>query len=436
MGFMAGDELNALVRPDRVHRRVYTDPAIFDLEMARIFGSAWIYVGHESMAKTPGTWFASRIGSEPLIITRDENGKLHALVNRCTHRGAKVCVGEHGEAKHLMCPYHAWTFHLNGDLESIPVPRGYPADFDRTALALKRVARFDSYKGFLFASLAPRGPALADYLGPLKEAFDNMVDRSPTGELQAEGGVFKQEFAGNWKLHMENAVDLVHPGVVHESSVVAARDVQKMTTGHNGQSLQMYASNGLTLAEWDRVPLHGAAQGHVYMGAFYRSGDIAPERQDPVFQSYRASLVARHGEEKTKAVLARQTFNNLVYPNVSVNPLFLTLRLIQPIAVDRTVVYSSCFRMVGAPDEFFHQTVTFLSTANSPASLISTDDLETFERCQAGLGATTSEWINLQRNVHTDKLNEDGSVLANGTSELGVRAMMRSWLNHMTGAAA
>ena len=172
------------------------------------------------------------------------------------------------------------------------------------------------------------------------------------------------------------------------------------------------------------------------VGAFYRSGDIAPERQDPVFQSYRASLVARHGEEKTKAVLARQTFNNLVYPNVSVNPLFLTLRLIQPIAVDRTVVYSSCFRMVGAPDEFFHQTVTFLSTANSPASLISTDDLETFERCQAGLGATTSEWINLQRNVHTDTLNEDGSVVANGTSELGVRAMMRSWLTHMTGAAA
>jgi phenylpropionate dioxygenase-like ring-hydroxylating dioxygenase large terminal subunit len=437
MSFMARDEIASLVKPDRVHRRLYTDPDIFELEMDRIFGQAWIYVGHESMAKKPGDWFQARMGREPIVVTRDAAGKLHAMVNRCPHRGARVCTGERGNAPHLTCPYHAWTFHLDGSLDAVPRVKGYPENFDPNALGMPKVARFDSYRGFLFASLTPRGPTLEDYLGPLKDAFDNMIDRSPDGQLEATGGVCKQEFAGNWKMHMENAVDLVHPGVVHESSVAAARSHSDSAgPGREGQPLQMFRSNGLSLAEWENVNLVGSPRGHVYMGAFYNSGSIAPERTDPLFLGYRAKLVARHGEEKTKAILARKTFNNLVYPNVSINPLFQTLRFIQPIAVDKTVVYSSCFRLVGAPDEFFRQTVTFLATTNSPSSLISTDDLEIFERCQASLPSRTNEWLNLQRNVHTDRLDNDGTVQANGTSEMPIRVQMRAWLDHMTGEPA
>ena len=154
-----------------------------------------------------------------------------------------------------------------------------------------------------------------------------------------------------------------------------------------------------------------------------------------MFQGYRAALVARHGEEKTRRILGRQTFNNLIYPNLSINPLFATMRIIQPLAVDRTVVFSHCFRLVGAPQEMFRQSVTFLSTANSPASLISTDDLETFERCQAGLDSQGTDWVDISRQLGADNRAEDGGLVGAGTSEMPVRLQFKAWLSHMAEAA-
>jgi phenylpropionate dioxygenase-like ring-hydroxylating dioxygenase large terminal subunit len=437
---LSNDDIAALVRPDRVHRRVYTDPAVFELEMERIFGRSWIYVGHESMVRHSGGFFLAQVGREPVVITRDEHGALHGLINRCPHRGARVCAAPRGNARQLTCPYHAWSFRLDGSLEALPLRSGYTASFDLAdpANGMARVARIASYRGFIFVSIAAEGPDLPAHLGPMAAALDNMVDRSPTGALEAAGGTFRQEFAGNWKLHMENATDLIHPGVVHASSVASARSHRSAEprNGAASQPIQMYEANGIGMAAWDRVPLQGFPQGHCYMGAFYRDGVIAPERQDPAFASYRAALVDRLGPEQADAVLARRTFNNLIYPNLSVNPQFQTLRLIQPIAVDRTVVHSACFRMVGAPDALFHQTITFLSTANSPASLVATDDFETFERCQRGLASTGHDWVNVGRNIDRDVQYGDGARLATGTSEMAIRVQYGAWLRAMAGSEA
>jgi phenylpropionate dioxygenase-like ring-hydroxylating dioxygenase large terminal subunit len=432
-------DIASLIHADRVHRRVYTDPEIFELEMARIFGRAWIYVGHESQIRQPGDFFLSQLGRLPVIVTRHADGAINVLVNRCAHRGARVCNVQSGRTRGFVCPYHAWTFRTAGTLASVPLQGGYGAGFDLAdpARGLTHVARVDSYRGFIFASQAPNGPALLDYLGEITEAIDNMVDRSPTGELELAPAHFKQEFAANWKLHMENAVDLVHPLYVHMSSVASARGTAsaQSSDSRNGQAIQMYKANGLTLGEADQVRMHGSERGHIFMNAFYKDGDIAPERQDPVFLTYRQSLVARHGEEKTRRILARQTFNNLIYPNLSINPLFQTLRIIQPLSVGRTVVFSHCFRLVGAPAEMFHQSVTFLSTANSPASLISTDDLETFERCQLGLDSRGTDWIDLSRQLGADQSLDDGRMVANGTSEMPMRLQFKAWLAHMAEAA-
>ena len=209
-----------------------------------------------------------------------------------------MCTVPSGRTRGFVCPYHAWTFRTDGTLASVPLQSGYGADFNPKdpARGLTPVARVDSYRGFIFASQAAVGPALVDYLGEIAEAIDNMVDRSPSGELQLAPAHFKQEFAANWKLHMENAVDLVHPLYVHMSSVASARGTASaQTEGRDGQAIQMYKANGLTLADADQLAMHGSERGHVYMNAFYKEGDIAPERADPVFLAYRQSLVARHG---------------------------------------------------------------------------------------------------------------------------------------------
>ena len=197
----------------------------------------------------------------------------------------------------------------------------------------------------------------------------------------------------------------------------------------------MLLANGLRLSEWDGVGLRAFPQGHIYMDGFYRDGVIAPERSDPVFDRYRAALVERHGEDKTRAILGVDRFNNLIWPALSVNSRFQTLRIVQPVSVDHTIVTSCCFRLEGAPPEMFELSLRFLNTASSPASLVATDDLEIFERCQRGLQDSAADWVDLGRGMHQDRLAADGSTSSPGTSELPIRNQMHAWRAHMTAMA-
>src|SRR5688572_14282017 len=111
----------SLVRPGRVHRDVYTSPAIFDLEMDRIFGQAWVYVGHESQIPNPGDYWTTLIGRNSVVMVRDKNHAVRVLHNRCPHKGAKVVAEGCGNVGPLLrCPYHAWTFKLDGTMLGVP----------------------------------------------------------------------------------------------------------------------------------------------------------------------------------------------------------------------------------------------------------------------------------------------------------------------------
>ena len=94
-------DIAALVEPDRVHRKAYVDPDIFELEMERIFERLWIYVGHESQVKNPGDFYLARIGRQPMMMVRDRRGDIHVLYNRCPHRGARICSARRGNAGDL-----------------------------------------------------------------------------------------------------------------------------------------------------------------------------------------------------------------------------------------------------------------------------------------------------------------------------------------------
>jgi hypothetical protein len=193
----------------------------------------------------------------------------------------------------------------------------------------------------------------------------------------------------------------------------------------------MFLANGMRASEWDAVPLHAFPGGHVYMGGFYRRGVIAPEREDAVYRRYREALVARHGEDKAAAVLAVDRFNNLVWPNVSVNSRFAAMRVVQPLAADHTVVEVVCFRLDGAPQEMHELTLQFVNLAASPASLVASDDLEIFERCQRGLQDAASDWIDVRRGALGDRGQPDGSTLGSGTSELAIRHQFAAWQRYM-----
>jgi phenylpropionate dioxygenase-like ring-hydroxylating dioxygenase large terminal subunit len=427
--------VDQLVRAHSVHRSAYVDPQVFEIEQARIFRRAWLYVAHESEIPAPGDFVLTRLGAEEVLLVRQEHGALALLHNRCAHRGTRIVTQPAGNARQFRCPYHAWTYRLDGSLLGVPLPEGYPPSFDvkDPALGLPRVARVESYRGFVFGSHDPAAPPLAEFLGPLGSVFDNMLDRAPAGSVSRFGGRFQLEYRGNWKMFMENAVDLVHPGFVHRSSVEAAR-AHPEALGADGvaqQGAQMFLANGLAAPQWNEVPVHAFPGGHAYMGGFYRSGVIAPDREDAVFERYRRALVARHGEEKTGRVLAVDRFNNLVWPTLSVNSRFAALRVVKPLAANRTVVEVHCFRLDGAPEEMHDLTLQFVNLAASPASLVASDDLEIFERCQAGLESAANDWIDMRRGVLADEAQPDGSRRSPGTSEVAMRNQFETWKRYL-----
>src|SRR5207302_5798553 len=219
----ANEQLAMLVQPDRVHRSVYADPAIFELEMERIFGRAWLVLGHDSQVRNAGDYFTTRMGREPVVVIRHEDGSVRVLVNRCAHRGSMVCAEGRGNAERFVCPYHGWSYARAGELKAAPFASGY-APGKLAELRLLAVPRVAVYRGFIFASLAPSGETLEEFLGPARASFDDFVDRAPGGELEVAGGVFKHAYNGNWKLMPENHLDGAHPAWVHASSVAVARN--------------------------------------------------------------------------------------------------------------------------------------------------------------------------------------------------------------------
>src|SRR5258708_23871247 len=102
----ANEQLAMLVQPDRVHRSVYADPAIFELELERIFGRAWLVLGHESQVRNAGDYFTTRMGREPVIVARQDDGSVRPLINRCGHPGSMVCAHGRCNAAPILRPYH------------------------------------------------------------------------------------------------------------------------------------------------------------------------------------------------------------------------------------------------------------------------------------------------------------------------------------------
>jgi phenylpropionate dioxygenase-like ring-hydroxylating dioxygenase large terminal subunit len=431
-------DLRALVRPDHVHRRAYADPAVFDLEQERIFGRLWLYVAHESQLRKAGDFVRTRLAAHEVIVTRDHEGHIRVLHNRCPHRGARLCMVDRGSSRLFSCPYHAWVFRPDGSLASVPHRKSYPENFDLTDPQnhMRRVEHVASYRGFVFANLSDDPPPLTAHLGAMTDVIDNLVDRAPAGEVELADSSFTLEYRGNWKLHMENAADIFHPSFVHNSSVAPARRAPaNASIIDQDQTREMLLANGFGAEQWEGIALNGLPGGHTFMSSFYNSGVLANQENDPVAARYNAALVERLGAEGAARVLGMKRFNNIIYPNLVLNAQYQQMRVTIPLAVDRTLVRIHCFRLLGAPDEIFHRAVRFLTTIGSPASMIFSDDMEMLERCQQGLSRQANPWVDFSRGLDSDRRDDTGSV-SGVASEMPMRNQFTAWVDCMTAEAA
>ena len=434
-----------LVGSGRVHRDVYTDPDIFDLEMERIFGRCWVYVGHESQIPDPGDYLTTTMGSLAVVVTRHRDGEIHVLRNRCAHRGAVLCPLEKGHTKFFRCAYHGWSYATDGELVGVPLRTGFPADFDLKASLLRMAPApcIDSYRGFIFASFDPDAAPLVDHLGPLLASIDDIVDRAPDGDIALDSGVHKYRYAGNWKLQVENSVDGYHAAFAHESTTGPdGRQFTRRASEKTGAS--MYAEDGkyvdphTRLYDLDAVTPRVDAKGVWIFDHGHGYGGPMPDldaaaKADPVFLAYRAALEARHGPARTGEILTPDRHNSVIYPNLVIQAMNFHIRVIRPVAVDLTEVFIYPVRFKGAPDEMNRQQVRYLNVTHAAASLIQTDDLEIMERCQHGLADHASQWVYFNRGLGEEVPDPArGGETGKGTCELMMRNYYDAWLGYMS----
>jgi len=420
----------ALVREGEVHRDVYVDPEIFTLEMRHLFANTWVFVGHESQIPSPGDYYSTSIGDQPVLMVRHTDHSINVLYNRCPHKGTRIVADTCGNAgKFFRCPYHAWHFRTDGALHSVPLSKGYRDTGFESSHAVRGMTRIDDihdYRGFVFARLRATGPSFEDFFGESLSSIDNMVDRSPVGRLEVAGGTFRYMHRCNWKMLVENQTDACHPMVVHDSASQAAADVAGVLHNQRTPELELLLPFASPYDFYEKAGIRVWANGHGHTGVSFsvHSGySSIPE--------YMEQMVAAYGRERAERILGENRHNTIYFPNLMIKGPIQLARVFKPVAADRTLVESWSFRLVGAPDALLERTLAYNRLINAPTSIVGHDDWEIYRRAQEGLHAAGNEWVNLQRLYDPVEL-EAGSTTTNGTSEIQMRNQFRSWARFMT----
>lgn len=372
----------------RHNRESFTNEELFELEMKYIFENNWVYLAHESQIPNINDYYTTSIGRQSVVITRDKTGELHGLINSCTHKGAQLCRYKKGNKSSFTCPFHGWTFNNAGKLLKVKDSRtgGYPEQFNCDGSHdLVKVARFESYKGFLFGSLNPEVLSLEEYLDEAKVIIDQIVDQAPEG-LEILNGTSSYIYNGNWKLQMENGADGYHVSSVHWNYVatMGRRDYAK-------ESTKAVDANG-----WSKsvAGVYGFKHGHILLW----TNKLNPE-VSPIYQQ-KERLIEEFGEDKA-GFMVNMTRNLGIYPNVFFMDQFSTqIRVIKPISVNETEVTIHCFAPKGESAEERATRIRQYEDFFNVTGMGTPDDLEEFRSCQIAYQSTELKYNDMSRGAN------------------------------------
>jgi anthranilate 1,2-dioxygenase large subunit len=345
----------------RVPYRMFSDPDVYRAETDRLFlGATWQYLGLADDLKEPGDYRTTFLGETPVIVTRGEDGEIHAMLNRCAHRGNLVCLKQRGHAKDgLNCVYHAWRYDLTGKLTSVAFRRGVagkggmPESFKLDENGLKPV-RTEQFAGLVFGTLSPDSPSLADYIGNLIGSKIGRVMRGKPKIL----GTTSQILHNNWKLYVENVKDTYHASLLH--TFFTTFEITRLTTaggvaiGESGGNHASYTIGG------QRGNKGSSDQAYSDIHSLHEDYRL----QDPRF----LDTVDEIGDGITLQILS-------VFPNFVLQQIHnaIALRLVLPKGPDKTELQ---WTYIGFEDDDAAMTERRLQQANlvGPAGYVSMED--------------------------------------------------------------
>ena len=396
-------------------------PEYFEREREAIFKKVWLNLGRAEDIPNPGDYRTERIGLQPIIIARDSQHRIRVYLNRCRHRANTVCEKRRGHAMTLTCCYHGWTYSIDGHLQGVPFHDDYGPHFNKQDRSLLEVPRVDSYRGFLFASLAADGPSLREHLGLATTLIDRYCDISPSGEVAMNVGVFRMKVKTNWKMWIENSVDGYHVPSTHASNFYMAQ----MTENRALKQRTAAAGKGV----FSVIRMRDLGRGHSELdmrpqrritGMTY-SSDWSQGVPEAAQRAYTDGVEARLGKERAAQVLVDGPAHAVVFPNLFL--IFQDIRWCVPVSVNETYLYYAGTVLPGAPDEINQLRLRREEGAYGPAGFQLADDLEVWERNFRGLAARADEWIDMSRGVGLPvTADEEGVPTQADLSELTIRA--------------
>jgi anthranilate 1,2-dioxygenase (deaminating, decarboxylating) large subunit len=408
-----------LVQGAAVDPSVYTDPAIFEAELEKIFYRTWVWVGHESELRNAGDFKRAAIGRQPVIVVRDRSGTIHVLENRCRHRGATVCEKRQGNATGFTCPYHSWSYGLDGKLRALPYPDGYEDVIEKADFPLRSL-RVGVYAGMIFASFNPEVEPLDEFLGNAKPWIDRFMKQGAGYPIKTQGE-HKFTFRGNWKIQLENTTDGYHFPVVHKTFL---------------ESVDSETSQMLSFMTDEQAVTRSLGNGHSVMVMVPEHVDLdvddGAEMLQERFQHVIDALSKDFPPEKVRRIvrsLHGAGFNLNLFPNVSMSMSFF--RVLHPVSVDETQIRHIALGMDGGPEIANRERLRIHEHFQGPFGFGSPDDAEAWERVQAGAHTGKTAPLLVNRGLNRERVDGNGDHVSHATDETGMRAAYAMWKTMM-----
>ena len=434
------DELVSLERGE-VDRRIYSDPAIFEREMEQIFGRAWLFLCHESQIPAAGDFFAAVMGRDNVLVVRQKDGSIRAMLNTCAHRGNAVCRADEGNAKGFLCTYHGWSYGIDGRLLGVPGHRNfYAGELDKNRRGLAPVAQVANYKGFVFGTHDPTAPPLEDYLGATGRLGLDLI--AARGEMVVVPGIQKFVVDCNWKIAVDNLFDWYHPQVSHASAFRSGALGPAPERAGGYEQIDMSGVNmdsgadldvpvGLiTASKFDQVVVIGE-YGHGIGGpTASSSGNVEFD------SSWRATA---HARDALGPVGVEVAGHPSIFPTawVTVAPVQLSLRI--PRDPTHTEIWWFTFVDRRMPSELKRSMVTMANRVFGPAGVLEQDDGETWSQATAQSRGLASRRVKHLVNMGVGRgrvVKEHGLARIEGlTSEHGQRWTYHAWAQWMKGTS-
>ena len=419
------ERLTESVQPEEgwIPMFVYSDPAVYELELERLFPHTWLFLAHESEVPNPGSFVTRLMGEQSVIVGRGDDDVVRVFLNSCRHRGMKLACEDFGEVAMWRCPYHGFTYGSKGDfmgtLLGAPFERkAYPQGLDRKALSLVE-ARVGVYKGLIFATWDRELPDLEDYLGHVKWYLDLLFGRA---EMEVVGVPQKWVVPSGWKLPSDNfTADAYHTATAH--SFMARLNLTKgVDFGRDGYHVSPGNGHGLG------VGIH-----------FDEESYFPPELQE----EYRSRL----DDEQYKLLSRVKNLHGNVFPHMSIlQPNFidvagrkisgLMLRVWQPIGPDKLEVWSWHLVEKNGPKWWKDAAKAAYVQTFGSSGMFDQDDTENWEaqtrNATSALARKEELMLHYGMGMEAKPLAEfpgPGNVYDSKFSEAAGRIYWRTWLN-------